>query len=223
MPAYIYCITDLTITNNNNTKILDISGIIDLQVYLITFIDISAVVSNIENPDILDPTDENLLAHEKVIQQILFNYNCSVTPMRFGTVTKTENDVKKILKEGYRIFKRNLSFFKDKYELGLKIFCNIEKYQQKYGSQMYTVSKNVANEIFLEIKEITIDNQLNDLIIDNMIINDAFLILKDKVQEFNQIIKNIDDKYGDELLIRVIGPISPYSFVQNPGETKLSF
>ena len=62
------------------------------------------------------------------------------------------------------------------------------------------------------------DYKLNNLIIENCILNISLLLNRDKLDLFNQTIKEIDDKHCDKLLIRISGPVSPYSFVKRPEE-----
>lgn len=215
MGKYIYCVADCV-----DNKHLGVQGVNGADAYLIPYKDISAAVSDVYFEE-LDPTDENLIAHEKVNQSIMFDHMHNVVPMTFCTIVKGEEDVAKILMEGYYTFKKNLSFLKNKFELGVKIFCDVEKYKSEYDEEMYKISEEVAEDIFKKINGISTDSRLNDLIIENMIMNASFLLEKDKLELFNQVIKEIDDKYGDKLLIRIVGPMAAYSFVKMSEESRL--
>jgi YesN/AraC family two-component response regulator len=213
MGKYIYCVTDYIGS-------VIAKGIDNSAIHLITHKDISAVVSDVAFEE-LDPTDENLLAHEKINQSIIFDYKHNATPMAFCTIVKREEDVAKILREGYYTFKKNLLLVKNKFELAVKVFCDIDKLKSFYGGSMYDASKEIAQDMFNRIKKISADSKLNDLIIDNMILNATFLVDRQNLDSFNSTIKDIDDVHGDKLLIRIGGPMAAYSFVKMPDESRL--
>src|SRR5262249_40876328 len=69
------------------------------SVYTIHYQDIAAVVSR--TPIfIFDPTRENALAHEHVVESVMKSN--TVIPMGFGTVFRTEDDVRQVLRSIYR-------------------------------------------------------------------------------------------------------------------------
>jgi hypothetical protein len=59
------------------------------MVYTVNYLDIAAVVSN-TSVYIFDPTRENALAHEHVIETVMKTY--TIIPMSFGTVFRTDNE-----------------------------------------------------------------------------------------------------------------------------------
>ena len=88
------------------------------MVYTINYQDIAAVVSKI-SVDIFDPTRENALAHENVIETVMKNY--TIMPMSFGTVFRTDDDIREVLKGIYPSLKDVLEQIADKLEFGLKV------------------------------------------------------------------------------------------------------
>ncbi|MBU2572790.1 MAG: GvpL/GvpF family gas vesicle protein [Elusimicrobia bacterium] len=79
--------------------------------------DIAAVVSN--SPIKSYPVArENLLAHEKAIEEVMKAH--TVLPVRFCTIAKNEEKVEKILETEHDRFSRLLENMKGKKELGLK-------------------------------------------------------------------------------------------------------
>lgn len=213
MGKYVYCVTDLV-----GKKNIGVMGIKGSDTYIVACKDISAAVSDVPFEE-LDPTDENLLAHEKVNQSILFDYGRNVVPMAFCTIVGSEEDVAVMLREGYHTFKKTLALLKNKLELGVKVFCDIEKLRSEHGKDIYNVSREIAEHIFEKINAVASDSRLNDLIIDNMIMNASFLLEREKLELFNQTIKEVDDRHGSKLLIRITGPMAAYSFVDMPGES----
>src|SRR6185312_7571158 len=87
-------------------------------VYTVNYQDIAAVVSN-TSVFIFDPTRENALAHEHVIETVMTTN--TIIPMSFGTVFRTEDDIKEVLKSIYPSLKDVLKQMQNKLEFGLKV------------------------------------------------------------------------------------------------------
>lgn len=87
-------------------------------VYSVNYQDIAAVVSKTPVA-IFDPTRENALAHEHVIETVMKNY--TIIPMSFGTVFRTEDDIREVLKSIYPSLKDVLKQMAGKLEFGLKV------------------------------------------------------------------------------------------------------
>jgi len=87
-------------------------------VYTVHHGDIAAVVS--KTPVfIFDPTRENALAHEHVIETVMRSH--TIIPMSFGTIFRTENDIREVLKSIYPSLKEVLKQMSGKLEFGLKV------------------------------------------------------------------------------------------------------
>jgi hypothetical protein len=88
------------------------------SVYTVHHGDVAAVVS--KTPVfIFDPTRENALAHEHVIETVMTTN--TIIPMSFGTVFRTEEDIKEVLKSIYPSLKDVLKQMSGKLEFGLKV------------------------------------------------------------------------------------------------------
>jgi hypothetical protein len=88
------------------------------MVYTVNHGDIAAVVSK-TSVFIFDPTRENALAHEHVIETVMKQH--TVIPMSFGTVFRTDDDIKEVLKSIYPSLKDVLKQMEGKVEFGLKV------------------------------------------------------------------------------------------------------
>jgi Gas vesicle synthesis protein GvpL/GvpF len=88
------------------------------EVYTVNHRDIAAVVS--DTPiTVHEPTRMNVVAHERVNEAVLRDH--TVIPMSFGTVFKTADDVRELLRSAYGTFKEVLAKMEDKIEIGLKV------------------------------------------------------------------------------------------------------
>src|SRR4051812_44276064 len=88
------------------------------MVYTIEHADIAAVVSRTP-VFIFDPTRENVLAHEHVIETVMKTN--TIIPMSFGTVFRTEEDIREVLRSIYASLKDVLHQMSGKLEFGLKV------------------------------------------------------------------------------------------------------
>src|SRR5579859_6310337 len=88
------------------------------NVYTVHHGDVAAVVS--KTPVfIFDPTRENALAHEHVIETVMKSN--TIIPMSFGTVFRTDDDIREVLKSIYPSLKDVLKQMGNKLEFGLKV------------------------------------------------------------------------------------------------------
>ncbi len=99
-------------------------GIEPAEVHTIHYQDIAAVVSN--TPMVAqDPTRDNVLAHQRVNETVMQHH--TVIPMSFGTVFKTDHDIKELLRSAYDAFSDVLSKMQGKVEFGLKVLWDREQ------------------------------------------------------------------------------------------------
>lgn len=110
---YLYCII-----RHKGRKSFGNMGIRNnSEVHTIHYGDISAVVSDSPFEECA-PNAENVLAHEKVVQQVMQEY--TVLPSRFSTIVRDEQGVKLTLMRLYPEFTRELAKLEGKVELGVK-------------------------------------------------------------------------------------------------------
>ena len=94
------------------------------QVYSVHHNDIAAVVSK-TSVFIFDPTRENALAHEHVIETVMRQE--TIIPMSFGTVFRTDDDIREVLRSIYPSLKDVLKQMAGKLEFGLKVTWDRDK------------------------------------------------------------------------------------------------
>lgn len=93
------------------------------ELHTVSFNDIAVVTSNC--PIRIYPLSrQNLLAHEKAIEEVMKEY--TVLPIRFSTIAESEDKVRLILEKEYDNFKDLLNKLEGKKELGLKAIFSAE-------------------------------------------------------------------------------------------------
>ena len=112
---YIYCIIEAK--QERNFGPIGIGNRGD-EVLTISYDDLSMVVSNHPMTKLV-VSRENLLTHEKIIEQVMREFD-SVLPVRFGTIATTADEIRNLLDKRYREFKNLLRQVDRKVELGVK-------------------------------------------------------------------------------------------------------
>jgi Gas vesicle synthesis protein GvpL/GvpF len=213
------------------------------QVYTVSYQDIAAVVSTTP-VYIFDPTRENALAHEHVIETVMRNH--TIIPMSFGTVFRTDNDIREVLKSIYPSLKDVLQQMAGKLEFGLKVNWDrdqiiedikredeeIRQFHQEivrkhlqstYLARMQLgrmIDKALAErsiayvrQIYEALRDVCVASRDNQPIGDKMIMNAAFLVERERENEFDSAVNRIARRYGQRLKFKYTGPWPPYNFV----------
>jgi len=210
-------------------------------VYTVRCDDLSAVVS--DTPlGVLDPTRDNVLAHQRVNETVMREH--TVLPMSFGTMFKTRDDVTAFLRSAYRAFSDVLDKMENKLEFGLKVLWDREavireieqededihrlkseiaaqkgstyfarmQYGRLIDGALQAKSERYVGEIFDRLRDVSVAARANKPIGDRMILNAAFLITRDREEEFDERVKALGAAH-DKLTFKYTGPWPPYNFV----------
>ncbi len=119
---YIYCVVNTK--HERNFGPIGIGGRRD-EVLTIGYDDINMVVSSHPLTKLV-VSRENMLAHEKVIEEVMKEFD-AVLPIRFGTIASSADEVRNLLDRRYREFKTALRDMDHKMELGVKgIWTNMD-------------------------------------------------------------------------------------------------
>jgi hypothetical protein len=207
----------------------------------VNFKDLAAVVSDVP-AGVLDPTRENVLAHQRVNETVMRDF--TVLPMSFGTVFKTADDIMELMRSAYDAFGDVLTKMQDKFEFGLKVLWDRDlvvreveeqdedvrrlkgEIQSQKGSTYFARmqygrlidaalqqrSERYVAEIFTALRDVSVASRSNKPIGDKMIMNAAFLVSRDKESAFDATVKSIGSRH-DKLNFKYTGPWPPYNFV----------
>lgn len=237
MSIYIYGITE---TKGNSS--FGPIGMNNNEVYTIRYQDIAAAVSKIPI-SVIEPTRENVLAHEKVIREIMKEY--SVIPMGFGVIAENEAEIGKILEKGHDEFKAMLEKVNNRVQVDVKVswdtskiyaeILNENKEIQRLKEmvsknpktrslkiQLGEMTKNVidekrnayVNEIKNALGMFSNDSEENKLMDEKMIMNTSFLVDKDRENNFYDEVNGLEKKSGGKLQIIAVGPLPAYNFTK---------
>ena len=235
---YVYCI----IRAGNQLTYGPIGlGTDPADVYTIVRGDLAAVVSDAPL-EVLDPTRDNVLAHQRVNETVMKQH--TVLPMSFGTVFKTHDDVVELLRSASDAFSDVLNKMEAKLEFGLKVVWDrdavIREIEQEdddirrvkaelqarkgstyfarmqYGrlvdAAMQAKSERYVAEIFAALRGASVAARSNKLIGERMILNAAFLVNRRDAREFDRCVKALGEQ-DDKLTYKYTGPWPPYNFV----------
>jgi Mg2+ and Co2+ transporter CorA len=235
---YVYCI----IQTKDPQRFGGIGiGAEPAEVHTISFKDIAAVVSDTPL-EVYDATRENVLAHERVNETVMRDYTVIPmsfgtvfkTPediiellrgaydafrdvlgkmqdkLEFGLKVLWDRDV--IIRdierddEDVRRLKKEISTQK-----GSTYFARVQ-YGRLVDQALQARSERYVNDIFAELRDVSVATRANKPIGDKMIMNAAFLVARDKESAFDTKIKAIGVRY-DKLTFKYTGPWPPYNFV----------
>jgi hypothetical protein len=235
---YVYCI----IQTDEPLRFGPIGlGADPAEVQTVHYKDIAAVVSDtpIEVPD---ATRENVLAHERVNESVMRThtvipmsfgtvfktrddivellrgaYDAFIDvlakmqdKLEFGLKLLWDRDVaiREVEKEDEEVRRLKSEISSQK---GSTYFARMQ-YGRLLDSALQARSERYVNEIFAQLRDVSVASRANKPIGDRMIMNAAFLVSRDQEAAFDARVKELGARY-DKLTFRYTGPWPPYNFV----------
>ncbi len=235
---YVYCIIKATETLRFGAIGL---GTEPAEVYTVHYKDIAAVTSD-PPTEVPDATRENVLAHERVNEAVMrshtvipmsfgtvFKTRGDIVELLRGAyeafidvLVKMEDKLEYGLKllwdrdvavrevekddEEVRRLKSEISA-----QRGSTYFARMQ-YGRLLEAALQTRSERYVNEIFAQLRDVSVASRANKPIGDRMIMNAAFLVSRDEEAAFDARVKELGSQY-DKLTFRYTGPWPPYNFV----------
>jgi hypothetical protein len=211
------------------------------HVHTINYRDLAAVVSDTPM-GVHDPTRENVLAHQRVNETVMREHTVipmsfgTVFRTRddiiellrsaydaFGDVlTKMQNKLEfglKVLWDRDAIVKEIETDDEDVRRLkseiqtqkGSTYFARMQ-YGRLIDAALQQRSERYVSDIFSVLRDVSVASRSNKPIGDKMIMNAAFLVMREKETAFDAKVKSIAEKY-DKCTFKYTGPWPPYNFV----------
>ncbi len=198
---YVYGIIARGDSGNSKSFKLNLKGLRNQPIRRIDFeeISISALVSFY--PQLHPMVEESEAMHHAEILNKLAK-KITIIPMAFGTVFKEHEMLKTVLLKTYPEIKKTLALIKGKIELGVKV---VKK-------ESADVSAETNQKILEELDVLSVKSLAGDKFSDRLILNQSFLVDKNKFSPFSNKIARLEQAYPD-LKFRYTGPWPAYSFV----------
>lgn len=203
---------------------------------------LAALVSDVgQGP--LDPTRENLLAHERVNEAVLRQQG--LLPMAFGTVLGGDDDVVEFLKGAYDPLRRAMGRMEGHVEYAVKLLCDrdqlvrslerededLRRLRQEistqHGASYFTriqygrlvdtalqqAGERAAALVQARLREAAADVRLERPLGDRVVLSLAVLIPRDRQAVFDARLAQLGHEL-QRMTLRCTGPFPPYSFVR---------
>lgn len=246
---YIYCIIEIAQEEPKIFGPLGIGERGD-ELYTISFNDIAAVVSNSPIKKYPVSSDNTLAHEKAIeeamkghtVLPVRFATIAEGEEMVKAILEKEYNRFKELLNEIKNKKELGLkAIFKEEviYKGILEKYVEIKKLKEAIASkppektyyQRMEIGKMVEQalesereeykKVILDILEpIAEDTKINNTYGERMIINAAFLVVKDRESEFDQRVQELDAEYGNKIKFKYVGTLPPFNFVNLIIETK---
>src|SRR5262245_22028176 len=235
---YVYCIIKATEMQRFGAIGL---GTEPGEVYTVHYKDIAAVTSDTPT-EVPDATRENVLAHERVNEAVMRGHTVipmsfgtvfktredivellrgayeaftdvlgkMEDKLEFGLKLLWDRDVavREVEKDDEEVRRLKSEISSQK---GSTYFARMQ-YGRLLESALQTRSERYVNEIFAQLRDVSVASRANKPIGDRMIMNAAFLVSRDQETAFDARVKELGSHY-DKLTFRYTGPWPPYNFV----------
>lgn len=176
-----------------------VEGATDL--YTIDYKGLSVAVTDVDTTDV-ERTDENVQAHDDVLQAILtHDGGRTIVPMGFGMAFKNARTLKGVVRGARRAFRNALNDIEDTVELGVKLVSTGDG------------DPGDLDAIRDALSAVAINETDDDLFSDRLLLNRSYLVAREDRDAFGDVIDDIEADHGDTVLVKYTGPFAPYSFV----------
>jgi hypothetical protein len=197
MGLYVYCV----IRNPGQDRGFGSIGFDGEEVYTVEYRDFSPVVSRAALREYgVDESDVEI--HRRVVQEIMKEQ--TVLPVAYGMVFKNRKLLLVAMSAGHAAMKKAMEAVDKKLELGIKVllpkessFSQVEACRSDF--------KDSLRPLALDCKELK-------LFSDRLILNMAFLVDRDRMEEFSRMVGDLVERYS-ALKIQYSGPWPAYNFV----------
>jgi len=94
-----------------------------------------------------------------------------------------------------------------------QLILSAGKLGERLVQAMDKVKKRYRDKYLVSLEQLALDKRFNKVFHPLMICNAAFLVTRDKQEEFERAVNDLDQRYGQEVKFIHSGPLAPYSFV----------
>jgi hypothetical protein len=230
---YLYGIVPLQIGAFPECK-----GIGNLDVHIIPVGGVSILASYMD-PSIGDIGLDDAIKHVRVLETMMSN--SPVIPIRFGTVTESLEELKRLTMLKKDELKKELQRLDGKFEVGIKAYWRKEQLVKELakrfadqrsltakaqlnpeaaimlGQRVQTVvdewRENLQNKLHPYFSQIATDNMLGEPMSVEMLYNGSFLVNNEQETKLKMRVEEIADKNGEKIEFHYTTMLPPYNFV----------
>lgn len=202
MGKYVYCI----LPYNGERKSLGNIGFEWREVCTIGDKYFSAVVSDSPLKE-FEPKEEEVRVHKRVAEELMKEH--SVLPVAYGMVFKNNKILLLTMRKARKAMRKAMKAVNNKLELGIKIV--LPKEDAEWDEKREGYAKQWESD-FAALKRIASESKKLRLFSQRLILNSAFLVDRNKVEEFSRAVERLGGKYPS-FKIQYTGPWPPYNFV----------
>ncbi len=175
-----------------NELLNSIKGISNANLFTVSVDQISVVVSDIKRADLI--TDRtNAIAYAGVVEILAQQF--TLLPVRFGSMMESADAVIKMLEKNYQELQQNLEKVENKFEFGLKIFCDSEKLKASLilksevgASTNINKIQEIKNTVFRDyVNKKLAAHRLEELLISH--VDSVIAVIKGHLAQLNTISK----------------------------------
>lgn len=203
---YVYCVIKF---DGQRKSFGDIGVENTGEVYTIPYKEFAAVVSDSPMKE-YEAGGENVKEHEEIVRKILLEGH-TVLPVAFNMVFKDKRTLLVTMNKARKALRKAYETVDKKIELGVKAIFTKEALK-KIEKSKGVLSKEFESELLKTIDGKFASSKKLDLFSDRLALNMAFLVDRDRIEEFSEAIEPLYNKY-DSLKIQYSGPWAPYNFV----------
>jgi hypothetical protein len=203
------------------------------EVYTVVHRELAGVVSNYDGSDLASLGREEklrcLMSHQWVIEWVMKD-GYTILPVKFGTLVEDEDEIRRILEQGYNKLVPTLNRMNGLVEIEVAATWDLKKVLKEIRDEAQIRQpgcsmagklvkesldrrrESYRNQTMQSLARTAVDVKPNALVADEMVMNIAFLIQRERQVDFDGQVRRINQALDDQINFRVIGPLPPYSF-----------
>ncbi len=197
-------------------RVPDILGIGGVPLDVLPLGAVAAVVADVDGA--IDPTDENVLAHARVIDTLESEFH-AVLPVRFGRGFRDREDLESAASRLGDDLQSRLDEVSGCVEIGLHVAASLEPSQAAGTGRDYMQQRlrdlaraeALAADIHSPLAERARAATRSRSVGTTALLRAAYLVRRDDVDSFRTAVDEAQQRYG-ELSFACTGPWPPYSF-----------
>jgi hypothetical protein len=196
---YVYCV----IKRPDERKSFASIGFDASEVYTLDYRDVAPVASDVSFREYA-VDEEEVDTHRRIVEEVMKEH--SVLPVAYGMSFKNRKLLQIAMGAGYPAMQKAFEIVEGKVELGIKVFMPKDTEWNEARKQ------DCHTDFLSSLQETSHDRKELKLFSDRLILNEAYLVKKEKMDDFSEEVSRLTSKYED-VKVQYSGPWPAYNFV----------